>query len=234
MLNEISHVGLWAGFMALVGVPVGWVGARLADELPRAIEASWADASDNASGNASDRASRWPVVLVMALVFALCGWRYAPGWPLGLAAVFCGTLVVLAFTDARSYLLPDMLTLPLMWLGLLVATVGYWTSPTDAIWGAAAGYLLLWSVYHGFRLVTGKEGMGYGDFKLLAAIGAWLGVQALPMIVLGASILGIVMALAMRLMGRAQAGQALPFGPALAMAGAVALLWPAHWPLFWG
>ena len=232
MLNEISHPALWAGLMALVGVPLGLFGARLADELPRAIEASWSDVSGAASGNATP-GSRWPVVLVMALVFALCGWRYAPGWPLGLAAVFCGTLVVLAFTDARSYLLPDVLTLPLMWLGLLVATAGYWTSPTDAIWGAAAGYLLLWSVYHGFRLVTGKEGMGYGDFKLLAAIGAWLGVQALPMIVLGASVLGIVIAMAMRLTGRAQAGQALPFGPALAMAGAVALLWPAQWSLVW-
>ncbi len=245
--------------MAAVGLLAGWIGAWLVEKLPRALEVSWADQAGQPVSNVhsstcagigvrpdsgkpndaliltEDRraGSRWPIMLLMTATFGLCGWRYGPEVSSILAAVFCGVLIILAFIDARTCLLPDILTLPLMWLGLLISPFGIWTFCGAAVWGAAVGYLLLWLVHHGFRLVTGRDGMGYGDFKLLAALGAWLGIRAIPMVVLAASLLGIVFALIMRLTGRAQAGQALPFGPALALAGIAALLWPAGWPLPW-
>lgn len=202
--------------------------------IPHNIEASSAKVAA-ASAEALPAGARWPVALLMTVVFALCGWRYDPGWHLALAAVFCCVLVVLVFIDARTYLLPDVLTLPLLWLGLLVSTQGLWVTSGEAIWGAAWGYGVLWLVYRAFRLVTGKEGMGYGDFKLLAAVGAWVGVNAVAMVMLMAAVVvGIVVTVAMSLLGCAQPGQALPFGPALALAGAAALLWPAWMVSPWG
>ena len=259
-MNEIFAAHQWVGMMAAVGLLAGWASAWLVEKLPQMLAVSWADQAgqhvpivyssactgiglrpDSGMPNNGliptehKRAgSRWPIVLAMMAIFVLCGWRYGPEASSILAAVFCGVLMTLAFIDARTYLLPDILTLPLMWLGLLISTFDIWTSCGAAVWGAAAGYLLLWLVHHGFRLVTGRDGMGYGDFKLLAALGAWLGIQAIPTVVLAASLLGITIALTMRLTGRAQAGQALPFGPALALAGIAALLWPAGWPLPWG
>ena len=131
-----------------------------------------------------------------------------------------GTLLALAAIDGEWQLLPDSLTLPLLWLGLLGAVLG-WTPalrPSDAIIGAAAGYLSLWTLYWGHRLLTKREGMGYGDFKLLAAGGAWLGWQALPQVALLAAASGLAYALTARLRGRLDPGQALPFGPFLAAA----------------
>ena len=131
-----------------------------------------------------------------------------------------GTLLALAAIDGEWQLLPDTLTLPLLWVGLLGAVLG-WTPaprPTDAIIGAAAGYLSLWSLYWGHRLLTQREGMGYGDFKLLAAGGAWLGWQALPQVALLAAASGLAFALTARLRGRLDPGQAMPFGPFLAAA----------------
>jgi prepilin signal peptidase PulO-like enzyme (type II secretory pathway) len=131
-----------------------------------------------------------------------------------------GTLLALAAIDGEWQLLPDTLTLPLLWLGLL-GTVFGWTPalrPSDAIIGAAAGYLSLWSLYWGHRLLTKREGMGYGDFKLLAAGGAWLGWQALPQVALLAAASGLAYALTARLRGRLDPGQAMPFGPFLAAA----------------
>jgi leader peptidase (prepilin peptidase)/N-methyltransferase len=131
-----------------------------------------------------------------------------------------GTLLALATIDGEWQLLPDTLTLPLLWLGLLGAVLG-WTPalrPSDAIIGAAAGYLSLWTLYWGHRLLTKREGMGYGDFKLLAAGGAWLGWQALPQVALLAAASGLAYALTARLRGRLSPGQALPFGPFLAAA----------------
>ena len=131
-----------------------------------------------------------------------------------------GTLLALAAIDGEWQLLPDTLTLPLLWAGLLGAVLG-WTPtlrPSDAIIGAAAGYLSLWSLYWGHRLLTKREGMGYGDFKLLAAGGAWLGWQALPQVALLAAASGLAYALTARLRGRLDPGQAMPFGPFLAAA----------------
>ena len=127
--------------------------------------------------------------------------------------------------DADTQLLPDDLTLSLMWLGLLVNINGTFTSLSSAVIGAAAGYLALWSIYWVFKLITGKEGMGYGDFKLLAALGAWMGWSMLPVIILLSSIVGAVVGLAM--IGLAKLGKdtPLPFGPYLAGAGLIALVW---------
>ncbi len=146
------------------------------------------------------------------------------GW-LGFAAlVFTWVLLALTFIDYDTQLLPDQLTLPLLWMGLLVNVGGGFTDPATAIVGAAAGYLFLWSIYWGFKLLTGKEGMGYGDFKLLAAIGAWFGWQVLPATMLIAAAVGLVYALAMSMVGRRESGQPVPFGPFLAIAGWIALI----------
>jgi len=168
---------------------------------------------------------RYPLVelltgIASVVVVAAFGFTW-----LGLAAlVFTWVLVALTFIDYDTQLLPDQLTLPLVWMGLLVNVGGGFIDPTTAIVGAVAGYLFLWSIYWGFKLVTGKEGMGYGDFKLLAAIGAWLGWQVLPATLLIAAGVGLVYALATSLAGRRQAGQPIPFGPFLAIAGWIALI----------
>ncbi|MDN5862114.1 MAG: A24 family peptidase [Salinisphaera sp.] len=141
-----------------------------------------------------------------------------------LALAYTWLLLALAGIDWRTQYLPDLLTLPLLWLGLLASLGGWFADPVSAIVGAAAGYLVLWLVFHGFRLVTGKEGMGYGDFKLLAAIGAWLGWQALPLVVILSSAVGAVVGLGLMLSGRLQRGQPMPFGPFLALGGWLALV----------
>lgn len=135
-------------------------------------------------------------------------------------------LVAMSFIDLEHQLLPDQITLPLLWLGLLVSLApASPVGPADAIIGATAGYLSLWSVYHLFRLLTGKEGMGYGDFKLMALLGGWMGWTVIPLVVLLGSALGLVAALVMALAGRTVRGQPMPFGPFLAGAGVVALFY---------
>ncbi len=167
---------------------------------------------------------RYPLVealtaVLSIAVLALFGFTW-----LGLAAlVYTWILVALTFIDYDTQLLPDQLTLPLLWLGLVTNVMGGFTSPSAAIGGAVAGYLLLWSTYWGFKLLTGREGMGYGDFKLLAAVGAWLGWQVLPAAVLIAAGVGLVYALATAVTGRREAAQPIPFGPFLAIAGWVCL-----------
>lgn len=144
----------------------------------------------------------------------------------GLAAVvFTWLLIALTFIDLDHYLLPDRITLPLLWLGLLINTQEMFTSLSSAVWGAAIGYLTLWSIYWLFKLLTGKEGMGYGDFKLLAALGAWCGATSLPLIILLSSVTGVVLAIVMVAFKRHEAQKPLPFGPYLAIAGWIALLW---------
>lgn len=169
---------------------------------------------------------RYPLVEILsALLSAWLGWHYGLG-NAGLAALaFAYFLIALSVIDAQTQLLPDSLTLSLLWLGLLVNLNGSFAPLSDAVLGAAAGYLALWAIYWFFRLATGKEGMGYGDFKLMAALGAWLGWQALPLILLLASCLGAVIGIAMVLMKRKAADQALPFGPYLAIAGMLMLLY---------
>jgi leader peptidase (prepilin peptidase) / N-methyltransferase len=141
-------------------------------------------------------------------------------------------LIALAFIDVDHQLLPDSMTLPLLWLGLLASLTG-WSAmgsnlpvdPVSAIGGAAAGYLSLWLIYHGFRLLTGKEGMGYGDFKLLAALGAWLGLQMLLPIVLLSALVGALVGMTLILLRRQDRGTPIPFGPFLAAAGWLAMMW---------
>jgi leader peptidase (prepilin peptidase)/N-methyltransferase len=176
---------------------------------------------------------RYPAVeLLSALSTAVVAWRFGFGWPAGCAIVVGWFLIALTFIDLDHQLLPDALTLPLLWLGLIASLAGWNSSahalpsdPASAIGGAAIGYLSLWAVFHLFRLLTGKEGMGYGDFKLLAALGAWLGWQMLLPIVLLSAVVGAILGATLIVLRRQQRGNPIPFGPFLAAAGWVAMLW---------
>jgi leader peptidase (prepilin peptidase)/N-methyltransferase len=177
---------------------------------------------------------RYPLVELLAALAALAAlWRFGMGWQALAAAAFLWCAIALAFIDLDTRLLPDDLTLPLLWAGLLINVQERFASLPEAVLGAVAGYLLLWSIYWLFKLLTGKEGMGYGDFKLLAAIGAWLGWTALPLVLLLASLTGAVVGIALKTLGRLEQGQPLPFGPFLAAGGAVALLWGADLLQWW-
>lgn len=168
---------------------------------------------------------RYPVIeLLTCALFAGCALRFG-ATPIALAAMgLSATLVALAWIDFETTLLPDVLTQPLVWAGLLVNLFDAFASVQMAVVGAVAGYLFLWVIFHVFRLLTGREGMGQGDFKLLAALGAWFGIEALPMLLLSASLVGVLIGGALTLTGRARRGQPLPFGPYLALAGLVMLL----------
>jgi leader peptidase (prepilin peptidase)/N-methyltransferase len=181
--------------------------------------------------------ARYPLVeLLSALLSGAVAWKFGPGWPSVGAMLLTWFLVVLTVIDLDHQLLPDSLTLPLLWGGL-IASLGYSeysaanlpVSPPDSIIGAVAGYLSLWLVYHAFRLATGKEGMGYGDFKLLAALGAWLGWRMLLPIVLASAAVGALVGIALIVSGRRDRGTPLPFGPFLAAAGWLALMWGPQW-----
>ena len=141
------------------------------------------------------------------------------------AAFFTWALICLIFIDIDHQLLPDRITLPLLWLGLFANTFNTFTSLESAVYGAIAGYLSLWSVYWVFKLVTGKEGMGYGDFKLLAALGAWVGLSHIPLIILLSSVVGTLLSLIMIIRKKQDQQTPIPFGPYLAIAGWIALLW---------
>lgn len=169
---------------------------------------------------------RYPLVeLLAALLSGLVIWRLGSDVN-GLGALLLvWTMLALAFIDLDTQFLPDDLTLPLLWVGLLFNLSGIFTPLPDAVIGAALGYLLLWLVYWGYRLATGKEGMGYGDFKLLAALGAWLGWTMLPLIVLLSSAVGALVGLMLILLRGHQRDKPIPFGPFLALAGLVALLY---------
>ena len=168
---------------------------------------------------------RYPLVEIFtAVLFALVGWRFGPQPVVLLWCGFAAVLVALAGIDWDTTLLPDGLTLPLLWAGLVASALG-WTLPLpDALWGTVAGYLSLWSVYWLFKLTTGKEGMGFGDFKLLAAVGAWLGWKMLLPVILGASIIGAVVGIAMKLSAALREGRYVPFGPFLAGAALFVML----------
>lgn len=170
--------------------------------------------------------ARYPAVeLFTAVLSAFLVWRFGGGLA-GLAAlVFGWMLVAMTFIDYDTQLLPDDLTLPLLWLGLLVNLNGTFAPLDQAVIGAAAGYLSLWSIYWLFKLVTGKEGMGYGDFKLLAALGAWLGWTLLPTIILLSSIVGAVVGISLIVFTKHGRDKPIPFGPYLAAAGLIALVW---------
>lgn len=169
--------------------------------------------------------ARYPFVeLLTGALFALVAWRFGPTPTALLWCGFVAVLVALAGIDWDTTFLPDNLTLPLLWAGLVAAALG-WTIPLgDAVWGAVAGYLSLWSVYWVFKLATGKEGMGFGDFKLLAALGAWLGLKMVLPVVLAASMLGAVVGIGMKLAASLREGRYVPFGPFLAGAGLLVML----------
>jgi leader peptidase (prepilin peptidase)/N-methyltransferase len=169
---------------------------------------------------------RYPLVeLLTAVLFSITVWHFGFS-PQGLAAlVFTGMLIAMAGIDIDHQLLPDNLTLPLLWLGILVNYHHLFTDLPSSVTGAIAGYLSLWSIYQLFRLLTGKEAMGYGDFKLLAAMGAWMGWQMLLLIVLLSSMVGAIVGLSMMAVGRLKRGKPMPFGPFIAAAGWIALIW---------
>ena len=163
---------------------------------------------------------QYPLVeAITGIAFALCAAHFGFGWPLVVALVLTAILVAASGIDFRTQLLPDPLTMPLLWLGLLVAVYGVFVDAPTAILGAAFGYLVLWSVYWAFKLATGKEGMGYGDFKLLAALGAFVGYQGIIPILLMSSLVGAILgSIALAIQGRDRATP-IPFGPFVAIAG---------------
>ena len=181
---------------------------------------------------------RYPVVeLLSGILAAYAGWRYGATWATLGVACFALALVTLTCIDLDTQLLPDSITLPLLWLGLLFNVGGTFADLPAAVWGAAAGYLSLWGVYWLFKLATGKEGMGYGDFKLLAAIGAWLGWQMLPLVILLSSAAGAVVGITLMIFGGRHRDTPLPFGPYLATGGVIGMFWGASWMaayLRWG
>ena len=186
---------------------------------------SWLALRGRCSQCANPIPVRYPLVelltgILSVAVVATFGFTW-----IGMAALlFTWVMVALTFIDYDTQLLPDQITLPLVWLGLVVNVGGGFVDPATSIIGAVAGYLFLWSIYWGFKLITGKEGMGYGDFKLLAAVGAWLGWQVLPATLLIAAGVGLIYALGSSIARRRQPGQPIPFGPFLAIAGWIALV----------
>ncbi|WOX48853.1 A24 family peptidase [Aeromonas sp. XH] len=170
--------------------------------------------------------ARYPLVeLLTALLSVAVAATLTPGWGTLAALVLTWVLVALTFIDLDKMLLPDQLTLPLLWGGLLFNLLGGFVPLADAVIGAMAGYLVLWALYWAFKLLTGKEGMGYGDFKLLAALGAWLGWQVLPIVLLLSSLVGAAIGIGLILLRNHHQGKPIPFGPYLAIAGWIALLW---------
>ena len=169
---------------------------------------------------------RYPLVeFVTATLFTITIWHFGLNLPGLTALCLTACLIVLTGIDTDHQLLPDNITLPLLWTGILI---NFWSVHTDlasSVMGAIAGYMVLWSIYHLFRLLTGKEGMGYGDFKLMAALGAWMGWQLLPLIVLFSSVVGAAFGLALMATGKLQRDKPMPFGPFIAAAGWIALIW---------
>ncbi len=167
---------------------------------------------------------RYPLVeLITALLSAAVVWRWGAGWDSVAYIALLWSLITLALIDFDTTLLPDSITLPLLWLGLIWHALLLPDQLSSAVWGAVIGYLALWTVYQGFKLLTGKEGMGFGDFKLLAALGAWFGVAALLPIILLSSICGAIIGIALQLLKLTERGRPIPFGPFLAAAGILLL-----------
>ena len=170
--------------------------------------------------------ARYPLVeLATGALFAWCAWRWGITPTAAAWCFFAAVLVALTLIDWDTTLLPDDLTLPLLWAGLMAAALGWTGVPlAQSLWGAVAGYLSLWAVYWAFKLATGKEGMGYGDFKLFAALGAWFGWPALVPIILMASVIGALIGIAMKMTRSLREGGVVPFGPFLALAGLTAMI----------
>ena len=178
-------------------------------------------------GNCKEPISlRYPAIeLLTAGLSMLVAWQMGFGLATAGMLLLTWALICLSMIDADTQLLPDIIVLPLLWLGLILNSFGVYTDLNTALWGAVAGYLSLWSVYWLFKLVTGKEGMGYGDFKLLAMLGAWGGWQVLPLTILLSSLVGAILGLIILKARGANNSTPLPFGPYLAIAGWIALIW---------
>ncbi len=169
---------------------------------------------------------RYPAVeLATALLSFVVAWQFGFGWPATAALLLTWALIALSMIDFDHQLLPDSIVLPMLWLGLLLSLFDVYVDTHTAIIGAAAGYLSLWSVFHFFKLLTGKEGMGHGDFKLLALLGAWMGWQSILQIILLSSVVGALVGVAMIILLGKDKNIPIPFGPYLATAGWISLLW---------
>ncbi len=187
---------------------------------------SWLLLKGRCSACQTPISKRYPLIeLTCGLLSAFIAWHFGFGWQTATMLVLTWGLLAMSMIDVDHQLLPDSLVLPLLWLGLIVNSFGLFASLSDALWGAVAGYLSLWSVFWLFKLVTGKEGMGYGDFKLLAMLGAWGGWQVLPLTILLSSVVGAVLGVILLRLRRLEGGAPMPFGPYLAIAGWIALLW---------
>ena len=187
---------------------------------------SWIVLRGKCKACAAPISPRYPLTeATTGLLFAFAAWHF--GFTLaGLGAlVLIGGLIALTGIDFDTQLLPDDITLPLLWIGLTLNVFNAYTDLKSAVIGAMVGYLVLWSVYWAFKLITGKEGMGYGDFKLLAALGAWLGWQMLPLTILLSSLVGAAVGISLMVFARHGRGVPIPFGPYLASAGVIALIW---------
>ncbi len=235
----LSSPFLQALIAALLGLLLSYPLGILIRRLPLAMERAWKE--EGLPEQSAFPVARIPhrdllSALLSALLFGLCALCLGVGLPLLAAMLFCWLLLAMSFIDWERQLLPDVLSLGLLWAGLLINTTALFAPLASAIWGAAAGYLTLWLCARLFLLVTGREGMGYGDCKLLAALGAWLGWQFLPAIILIASLGGVLVGGTMILARRRKRREPMPFGPYLALAGVLMLLWGreicAFTPLF--
>jgi leader peptidase (prepilin peptidase)/N-methyltransferase len=186
---------------------------------------SWLALRGKCSSCRAPISCRYPLVeLACGLLSGYVAWRFGFSWQAGAMLLLTWGLLAMSMIDVDHQLLPDILVLPLLWLGLILNNFGVFVPLNSALWGAVAGYLSLWSVYWLFKLATGKEGMGYGDFKLLAMLGAWGGWQVLPLTILLSSVVGAVLGSILLRMQRAENNTPIPFGPYLAIAGWIALL----------
>jgi leader peptidase (prepilin peptidase)/N-methyltransferase len=196
--------------------------------------ASWLALRGRCAKCAAPISARYPLVEVLgAAVAGLLAWRFGYSAQLALALAFGWAMIALAFIDFDTQLLPDDITLPVLWLGLLANAYGTFTDLRSAVFGAVAGYMILWLVYWAFRLVAKKEGMGFGDFKLLAAIGAWTGWQVIPVVILASAGLGAIVGSLFLWLSRRGSDTRIPFGPYLALAGIVGLVWGRELVVAW-
>ena len=187
---------------------------------------SWLALKGKCSGCQQAISKRYPLVeLASGILSAVVAWKFGFGLPAMAMLLLTWGLLAMSLIDADHQLLPDILVLPLLWLGLLLNTQGMFVSLSDAVLGAAIGYLSLWSIYWLFKLIMGKEGMGYGDFKLLAMLGAWGGWQVLPLTILLSSLVGAVLGIIILRLQKEGMEKPIPYGPYLAVAGWIALLW---------
>jgi len=187
---------------------------------------SWLLLRGKCAGCKTKISAEYPLVeLLTGILSFAVAWKFGASVQTLFALLFTWALIAMALIDFHTTLLPDTLTLPLLWLGLVISLWTVFVDSHSAIVGAAAGYMVLWVVFQAFKIITGKEGMGFGDFKLLAALGAWLGWAKLPLVILLSSLTGAIIGIMMMVVFKHQRDQPIPFGPYLAIAGWIAMMW---------